>query len=146
MQPRDDISDRPRSPSPYYRQIEGLEKRIQPEETNLRRDSTTSATLTLANEVTSAAHVPPAYQYSTNDKGQKPTSYQSWAGHGKTTGSTTPPEFTSPSPSGNLNSQQTRRPDAAMCEASPRERPKFVHFRENSERSYEQDALKKTHQ
>ena len=85
-------------------------------------------------------------QHPTNDKGQKPTGYQSWAGHGETTGSTTPPRSTSPNPPGNLNSQPIRRPDAATSQASPRERPKFVQIRENSVGSYEQDALKKTHQ
>ena len=180
-QPRGDISDRPRSPSPYSKQIGSLEKRIQPEKTRSRRDSTTSATAVPAHEVRGAAYVPPAYnqyppiyppfpqnystqyqypfpayppnypypphypyplhpsmiQYPTNDKSQKPTSYQSWAGHCKTTGSATPSRSTSPSPSGNLNSQSTRRTDAATSQASPRERPKFVHFRENSAGSYQ---------
>ena len=186
MRPRDDVSDRPRSPSPYSRQIGGLEKRLQPEKASFRRDATTPATATPAHEVTGAAYVPPAYnqyppiyppfpqnypaqyqypfpaypyplhypypphpsmiQHPTNDKGQKPTGYQSWAGHGKTTGGATPPRSTSPNPPGKLNSQPTRRPDAATSQASPRERPKFVHFRENSVGSYEQDALKKTHE
>ena len=131
MRPRDDISDRPRSPSPYSRQIGGLDKRIQTEKTIYHYPYTPH---------------PSMMQHPTNDKGQKPTGYQSWAGHGKTTGGATPPRCTSPNPPGNLNSQPTCRPGAATSQASPKERPKFVHFGENSVGSYDQDALKKTHQ
>ena len=61
MRPRDNISDRPRSPSPYSRQIGGLEKRIQQEKTSLRRGSTIPATAIPVHEVTGTAYVPPAY-------------------------------------------------------------------------------------
>ena len=55
MRPGDDISDRPRSPIPYCRQMGGLQKRIEPEKTSLRGELTTSNMAIPAHEVTGAA-------------------------------------------------------------------------------------------
>lgn len=154
--------DRPRSPSPYSRQLEiGNEKRTREliqdsrsEKVNAETNKSNLIQLTpeqLAQFYKSmwpqkSQSVP--YQYPQAAKYPQQMQFQAPVQTPQVMspyrGGNTPPRSLSPGPQTNLNSQQTRRSDAV---ASPiLQRSKTVHFAENSVKSLESELGAKTPQ